>query len=94
MTIKEKKAIANAILSKMEKSSLKPKVKVECVGIVFHEKGQFFSLLINVEASHKTEDGEFLFLKDVQLPISITNDISVSEEKPVKVRRTRVKKTV
>ena len=96
MNIKEKKEVAKQILKDAAKKEENVKFKAACIGMDYNAKGQFHSLIIEVEASFKHPKGEIDLIKNVLVPISLTQDVNVFEpkEKPKEKKKTERKSTV
>ena len=86
LNLKDRKEVAREILRDASKKEESIKFKASLIGMEFNEKGNFYTLLMEVEATHKHSKGEMALVKNIPLPVSLTQDIIIKEpeERPKK----------
>lgn len=90
MNLKERKEIAKAILREASKKEDKVKFKASLIGMEFNEKGNFYSLIMEVEANYKTEKGSMNLVKNIPLPVSLTQDMEIVDPADLPKKRKTV----
>jgi hypothetical protein len=93
MNIKEKKSMGRSVMAELSKHEKNVKVKVEYMGINHVAQGDYYNIMLAVEATGKTPKGELNMTKDVSIAVSF-GDIQVKEEAPKETakKKARAKK--